>query len=144
MKRRPPATTLAQRLATLLLPCLLLPCLLLFAPPGAANEGAGPAGPVPLNFVANLGNPASGGQMLVVEVVLAAASPEVDAKTKAYLPKIRHQIILLLSEALAPALRSREGKEGLAEKIRDSVNLVLQETTKTGVTEALFTKFLIQ
>lgn len=115
--------------------------------PAHANEGGGHGGggaaPTPIKFVVNLGNPAQGGQMLAVEMVLDGAA-EVGGAVNMYKPKIQHEIILLLSGEDAGNLRTVDGKKNLGEKIKDVVNKVIKETDRTGVKEVLFTNFMIQ
>lgn len=118
--------------------------LFLLALPASANEGAAVAAPEPLKFVVNLGNPALGGQVISLELVLEGNGPETIQSVHMYKPKIQHEIILLLSGEDAGNLRTLEGKHGLADKIQEVANRVLKETPKTGVKEVLFTKFLIQ
>lgn len=124
---------------------LALSLLMLLSPLSAyANEGAAAAAPEPLKFVVNLGNPATGGQVISLELVLDGNGPETIQSVHMYKPKIQHEIILLLSGEDANNLRTLEGKQSLADKIQTVANQVLKETPKTGVKEVLFTKFLIQ
>lgn len=123
----------------------IVSCLCLFAamPVQASEHGGGAPAAAPLKFTVNLGSP-FGGHYLQFEVVLESASPEVGQAIALYRPKIQHQVILLLSGEEEEALRTRKGKEELMDKIQETVNKILNETAKTGVTEVLFTNFIIQ
>ena len=74
--------------------------------------------------------------------------PEIGDKLKAYTPKLRNNIMMLLSSKKASDLLSREGKEKLAAEIRDMVNDVLEPGSAgkkdAPAKEVLFTSFIIQ
>lgn len=116
---------------------------LALARPAHAGEHGGGEGPAALGFVVNLPSPGAD-RYLKLDLVLEPASPEVGASIKSHLPRIQHQIILLLSLAKDEILRTREGKEALAESIQEAVNKILGESRKSGVKEVLFTTFLVQ
>jgi flagellar FliL protein len=105
-------------------------------------------------FTVNL-VPETGDQYLQVVMTLevedAAAEPEVKAKT----PKIRNDLTLLLSSKKASELLSKEGKEKLAEELKDEINSIIAPPVKTKkgkaaaapegpVKAVLFTSFIIQ
>jgi len=102
-------------------------------------------------FTVNL-VPETGDQYLQVvlslEVEDAAAEPEI--KTK--MPKIRNNLTLLLSSKKASELLPKEGKEKLAEALKDEINSVIEPPAKSTKGEAaegpvkavLFTSFIIQ
>jgi len=113
-------------------------------PVWASDHGGGGAAPGPIKFVTNLGNPSNGGRYIQIEVVLEAASPEVEHAIGAYKPKIQHAVLLLLSGQEVGKLMTLEGKRELAESIREKANQIIDETAKTGVKEVLFTSFIIQ
>jgi flagellar FliL protein len=125
-------------------PYLLGVVLMLLTPPLLANEGAAVAAPEPLKFVVNLGNPATGGQVISLELVLDGAVPEINQSVRVYKPKLQHEILLLLSGETPENLRTFAGKQDLASRIQELANKVLHETSKSGIKEVLFTKFLIQ
>ena len=60
--------------------------------------------------------------MLSVEVVDAA----VGDKIKLYTPKLRSKILLLLSTKKASELITKDGKEALAEELREEMNGILE------------------
>jgi flagellar FliL protein len=102
-------------------------------------------------FTVNL-VPESGDQYLQVvlslEIEDATAEPEI--KTK--MPKIRNNLTLLLSSKKASELLPKEGKEKLAETLKDEINSVIEPPAKNkkgGAAEGpvkavLFTSFIIQ
>jgi len=112
--------------------------------PLLASDHGGAAGPEPLKFVVNLGDPAQGGKYLQVQMVFEAATPEIEHHLAVYRPKIQHAMILMLSSQDAGVLLTLQGKRDLMEKIVDEVNHQLHETEKTGVKEVFFTSFIIQ
>ena len=68
-------------------------------------------------------------------------------KLKTYTPKLRNNIMLLLSGKKASELITKEGKETLAKEIRDLMNHVLNAGDKKAdgpVVEVLFNSFIIQ
>ena len=83
----------------------------------AVVEPSGPPTYLPLdNMVVNLADP-GGERVAQVGVTLELASaPDVD-RVKAYMPTIRSDVLMLVSQRTADELLSREGKEKLAEDI---------------------------
>ncbi|MDR3299299.1 MAG: flagellar basal body-associated protein FliL [Candidatus Accumulibacter sp.] len=82
-----------------------------------------------------------------VQVVLSVEIEDAEAgeQIKAYTPKIRNNVMLLLSTKRASELLTKEGKEQLAGEIRDQMNKVLSPNAKDApVREVLFTSFIIQ
>ncbi|GHU06384.1 flagellar biosynthesis protein [Betaproteobacteria bacterium] len=81
--------------------------------------------------------------VLSVEVLDTLAGEQI----KTYMPKIRNNVMLLLSSKKASELLSKEGKEKLAEEIRDQMNKVLDpraDKDEWPIREVLFTSFIIQ
>ncbi len=80
-------------------------------------EPTGPPTYLPLdNMVVNLADP-GGERVAQIGITLELTGvPEVE-KVKAYLPTIRSDVLLLVSQRTADELLSREGKEKLAEDI---------------------------
>lgn len=126
------------------------------AKPAKKKDKKKEAHPVFINldaFTVNL-VPETGDQYLQValslEVEDVAAEPEIKAK----MPKIRNNLTLLLSSKKASELLPKEGKEQLAEALKDEINSVIEPPVKNkkGATVApdgpvkavLFTSFIIQ
>jgi flagellar FliL protein len=97
-------------------------------------------------FTVNLApDPADQYVQLILSVEVA--SPQIDERIKAYTPKIRNNVMMLLSSKKAAELLTKEGKEKLAVEIRDQMNQVLAPNAKgddAPVKEVLFTSFIIQ
>lgn len=110
----------------------------------AGDHGGGAAGPAPLKFVVNLGDPSSGGKYLQMQMVFEPAVPEAEHLLGVYQPKIQHELILLLSAEEAATLLTLKGKKDLMANIVRTVNHLLHETEKTGVKDVFFTSFIIQ
>lgn len=101
-------------------------------------------------FTVNL-VPETGDQYLQVTINVEAEDAAVGETMKVHMPKLRNRIMLILSSKKASELASREGKEALAEEIRESINGVIGEPPAKGkkeaagpVKEVLFTAFIIQ
>lgn len=114
------------------------------------------AAPVFINlepFTVNL-VPETGDQYLQVILSLELEDATADPQLKALTPKIRNNITLLLSSKKASELLPKEGKEKLAEALKDEINSVIEppkKNKKGEVTAAegpvkavLFTSFIIQ
>ena len=100
-------------------------------------------------FVVNLTSEA-GEQFLQLAVTLEFEDLKEAEHTKAFSPKIRNQIMLLLSGKKPSELMPKEGKEKLAADIRDEINIILggydknKKAPEVPVTAVLFTSFIIQ
>ncbi len=114
------------------------------------------AAPVFVNldpFTVNL-VPETGDQYLQVILSLELEDATADPQLKALTPKIRNNITLLLSSKKASELLPKEGKEKLAEALKEEINSVIEPpkknkkgeiTTSEGpVKSVLFTSFIIQ
>ncbi|MFZ2267897.1 MAG: flagellar basal body-associated FliL family protein [Azonexus sp.] len=112
--------------------------------------------PVFLNlepFTVNL-IPETGDQYLQVVLSLELEDPQAEAAIKGQMPKIRNNLTLLLSAKKASELLPKEGKERLAESLKEEINSVVGEPPKKGkkgeaagegpVKSVLFTSFIIQ
>lgn len=87
----------------------------------------------------------TGGQYLQVVISLEVEDLHMGDKVKTYTPKLRNNVIRLLSGKKATELITKEGKETLASEIRTLMNEVLEPGAKEGpVKEVLFTSFIIQ
>ena len=97
-------------------------------------------------FTVNL-VPDNGEQFLQLTITVEVDSLHVGDQLKNYTPKIRNNVMLLLSGKKASDLISKEGKETLANEIRGLMNEILNIGEKAGqgpVKEVLFTSFIIQ
>lgn len=97
-------------------------------------------------FTVNL-VPENGDQFLQLVMAIEVSDGQVGDRLKAYTPKLRNNVMLLLSGKKASELITREGKETLANEIRDLINDVLASSNKGAelpVREVLFTSFIIQ
>lgn len=83
-------------------------------------------------------------QYIQVEITLKLAKPEADEKVKLYMPVIRHQMILLLTSKDANQLGPIAGKQQLVQESKRAINQALGLTEKEGVTDVLFSSFIIQ
>lgn len=114
------------------------------------------AAPVFVNlepFTVNL-VPETGDQYLQVILSLEVEDPTQEQGLKTQMPKIRNNLTLLLSSKKASELLPKEGKEQLAEAIKDEINSVIEPPKKNKkgevtapegpVKAVLFTSFIIQ
>lgn len=111
---------------------------------GSEHGGGESPAAKPLTFISNLAGSESDTRYLQVALVLEAATLETEQALNVLRPKVQHEILLLLTEQTADALRTLAGKQSLAKKIRAAVNRLLKENEKTGVKEVLYTSFVIQ
>jgi flagellar FliL protein len=79
-----------------------------------------------------------------VEITLQLAKPELEEKIKMYMPVIRDRMILLLASKDENQLAPTEGKQKLVRESKNAINQALGLTDKEGVTDVLFTSFIIQ
>ncbi len=97
-------------------------------------------------FTVNL-VPESGEQFLQIILSVEVSDAITGDRIKTFSPKIRNNVMMLLSGKKASELLTKEGKEKLAGEIRDQMNTVLGASTKDSdgaVREVLFTSFIIQ
>lgn len=99
-------------------------------------------------FTVNLLSEA-GDQYLQLAVTLELTGPEVTDKVRLYMPRLRNQVMLLLSGKKPTDLASKEGKETLARELRDEINAVIAPAPRGGKAETpvkavLFTSFIVQ
>jgi len=104
-------------------------------------------------FTVNL-VPETGDQYLQVILSLELEDAAEEPALKAQMPKIRNNLTLLLSSKKASELLPKEGKERLAETLKEEINSVIappkknkqgEATTPDGpVKSVLFTSFIIQ
>lgn len=90
-----------------------------------------------------------GDQYLQLAVTLELAGPEVADKVRLYMPRLRNQVMLLLSGKKPAELASKEGKESLARELRDEINSVIAPSApgakpESPVRAVLFTSFIVQ
>lgn len=92
-------------------------------------------------FVVNL---AGGSAMLQIELQAEVADAEAQAQLKAYLPKIRSAMILLLSSKTEEELQSADGKIKLKAQVKKIMNEAMDAAETEPVENVLFTSFIIQ
>ena len=113
------------------------------------GEKAAPPVYVPFeSFTVNL-VPEQGEQFLQLVVSVEVEDVAAGDTIKLYMPKLRNRVMLLLSDKKASDLITKDGKEKLAQEIRDQMNEVIDPSTKgkkaeAPVKEVLFTSFIIQ
>jgi len=101
--------------------------------------------PFTVNLVAETGD-----QFLQLMISVEVVDISVGDRLKMYMPKLRNNITLLLSTKKASELVTKDGKELLAEEIRDQMNDIVEIPSVKGkppqdaVKEVLFTSFIIQ
>ena len=104
-------------------------------------------------FTVNL-VPETGDQYLQVTLSLELEDASADPLLKALMPKIRNNITLLLSSKKASELLPKEGKEKLAQALKEEINGAVEPPVKSKkggsaapegpVKSVLFTSFIIQ
>ncbi len=115
----------------------------------AKKKGAKEADPVYVAldaFVVNLGSE-NGGPFLQLTISVEVENLLVGDKLKKNTPKLRNDVIMLLSGKQADELITKEGKETLAKEVRELMNKILESGSTEGdgpVKDVLFTSFIIQ
>ena len=111
---------------------------------GGKSEGGGKEALIAkvAPIIVNLAGPTQ--KYVQVEIIFKLAKPETGEKIKTYMPVIRHKLILLLSSKDANQLESSEGKQKLLQESKNAVNQAMGLTDKEGVTDVLFSSFIIQ
>lgn len=104
-------------------------------------------------FTVNL-VPETGDQYLQVILAVELEDAAGEGPLKAAMPKIRNNVTMLLSSKKASELFTKEGKEKLAEELKDEINVAIEPPTRTKKGElimpegpakaVLFTSFIIQ
>jgi flagellar FliL protein len=99
-------------------------------------------------FTVNL-VPENGDQFLQLIAAVEVEDAQTGDQLKVYMPKLRNDITLLLSSKKASELIAKEGKQHLAEEIKDQMNQILDPGTKSKkregpIRDVLFTSFIIQ
>ena len=99
-------------------------------------------------FTVNL-IPENGDQFLQLILSAEVSDQATGEHIKAYMPKLRNDLTLLLSSKKASELINTEGKERLALEIKKQMNTVLEPASKekthgAPIREVLFTSFIIQ
>lgn len=95
---------------------------------------------------------AAAGQYIQLVVEMKVDDAKAGEELKNYMPEIRNNILRLLSARRASQLASTEGKDLLANEIRDSVNRVIspgetkkpEKAVKGPVQTVLFSSFIVQ
>jgi flagellar protein FliL len=94
--------------------------------------------------------PGTAGQYIQVVVELKVEDAKEGEEIKNYMPEIKNNILRLLSSKFGSQLATTDGKDALANEIRDSVNGVINPGSKKDkgshgpVTSVLFSSFIIQ
>ncbi len=105
-------------------------------------------------FTVNLQPETTTDQYLQVKATLKVDEQHAADNLKAYMPEIRHHVLMLLSGKKASDFAQPEGRGVLADEIRNAVNAIVGEVPKNkkgepeepiGPVEAvLFTSFIVQ
>ncbi|MDR2636786.1 MAG: flagellar basal body-associated FliL family protein [Zoogloeaceae bacterium] len=102
-------------------------------------------------FTVNLRPDENGeGFYMQVEISLEVDDLEADALLKSLMPRIRNNLTLILSDKKSSDLVSKEGKQALANEIRDEINGIIGQPAgkdrppQGPVESVLFTRLIIQ
>ncbi|MDD3353958.1 flagellar basal body-associated FliL family protein [Zoogloea sp.] len=97
-------------------------------PPKIKVDPSKPPVFVPLEqFTVNL-SPEEGEHFLQATMVLRVSDPKIGDSLKLYMPELKHRVIMLLSSKLPSELATADGREVLADEIKDEANDVLGYT----------------
>ena len=121
-------------------------------PKGKKKDETASAAPVYLameTFTVNLLTE-SADQYLQLSVTLELGTQDAAERIRIFTPRLRNQIMLLLSGKKPSELASKEGKEKLAEEMKEEINAVITPASGKGkkadapVKAVLFTSFIVQ
>ncbi len=99
-------------------------------------------------FTVNL-IPEAGDQFLQLIISVEGPDAKFADELKTYMPKLRNDVMMILSDKKASQLITKEGKESLAAELLDAMNAVVDPSSKGKkgegpIKEVLFTSFIIQ
>ncbi|RTL31488.1 MAG: hypothetical protein EKK49_12100 [Rhodocyclaceae bacterium] len=131
------------------------------AVPAFANEHGGGEGGggefVALEVITTNLAPDPGGEshFIQIAITLRLSDPSMGSVITAYMPIIRHKILLLLGSHSGAELKTTEAREDLVEEVKDAVNSTIgtpgrvdkqgrRKPAEGPVKHALFTSFIIQ
>ncbi|MGP4842928.1 flagellar basal body-associated FliL family protein [Marinobacter sp. 1Y8] len=100
---------------------------------------------MPPAFVTNVG--ASGSRLSYVkaELTLRVSSPEAETAVRDHEPRLRHEMVMLLSSESRDMLSTTQGQDTLRAKALEAFNGVLaDERTNAEIRDVLFTSFVVQ
>ncbi|MDR3055024.1 MAG: flagellar basal body-associated FliL family protein [Zoogloeaceae bacterium] len=102
------------------------------------------------SFTVNLAADENGsGAFMQTTLSLEVEDLEADATLKAWMPRIRNDVTLIMSGKKESEVMSKEGKEALAQEIKDGINSIISPPKKGKAPEGpvqavLFTQIIIQ
>jgi len=83
-------------------------------------------------------------RVIQVRITLKLANAEVGSKVSLYLPAIRNQMILLLSEKTGEELQTLDGKNMMIKEAKKALNKTLGLKAKHGISQVLLESIIIQ
>jgi flagellar FliL protein len=119
-------------------------------PAGAAEKLAVPVMAAPIfvtvtPFTVNLDSERCGAVLLYIGMTIKVSNSETQDYLIEHMPQLRSRLLVLLSGQDAGALITPQGKQALADSIRDMLTTSLSTPQPTlAVDEVLFTEFIVQ
>ncbi len=131
----------------------------LLTPAQPQKHGAAETGPAKFvelgSYTANLMRE-DGDRYLQISISLKITKPDLEERIKTSNPEIQHHLNMLLQSKHPSEIATFEGKQKLADQIKGEVEYVLglrktppspadaPATTRSGISDVLFTSFIIQ
>ena len=81
---------------------------------------------------------------LQINISLKSESPGFEDNVKIYMPKVRHVVLMTLCGKKSEELLSTKGKMQLMAELKDAINQALDVNGDRGVSEVVFTNFVVQ
>lgn len=101
--------------------------------------------PMPPAFVTNVGSSGSRLSYVKAELTLRVSSPEAETAVQDHEPRLRHEMVMLLSAESRDTLSTTQGQDKLREQALEAFNGVLkEEETNAEIRDVLFTSFVVQ
>lgn len=100
---------------------------------------------LPPPFVTHVGKPSNNLSYVKTDVTLRLDSKAADAAVEQHAPRLRHEMVMMLTNASLDGINDAQGQEALRKQALKRFNEVLEEE-KTGasIRDLLFTTFVIQ
>ncbi len=100
---------------------------------------------MPPAFVTNVGSSGSRLSYVKAELTLRVSSPEAETAVREHEPRLRHEMVMLLSSESRDTLSTTQGQDTLRSKALEAFNGVLtDEHTNAEIRDVLFTSFVVQ
>jgi flagellar FliL protein len=110
----------------------------------AADHGGGGASGAYIRIAPVTVNLLGGTQFVQTSISIKGRSADVANNVSTYMPIVRHELILLLSNQRSEDILTTDGKTALMEAIKHAVNKAINMDDQSGVGEVVIEDFIVQ